>query len=530
VKLAAARTSTALAVMATAGASAVFVGATPAYAASDACGNNDGVLVTAGICELSFTSGTSTFTPTADMTKLEVLLVGAGGNGAEYTGGSGYATAAAGGGGEVKIVDLTGATGPLTIVVATPGTLGSVTSTTSTTVQNGGSPADNSYTGGTSGSGQGGSSVSFDADLDTVNDGAFGAGGGAGGPAAGANGGAGVVVGNLAPAGSLFTGDTRCFGGGGAIGSARSSTQGLPGCGGGAATLTSVSTPTAHSGGGGGSVDSPQAAALRRGADGIVIVRWSASDVTLSFDVNGHGTAPAAQTVVAGATATPPADPSETGFVFEGWYADAALTTPADFTAPVTSATTLHAKWSIAQVAVSFDTSGRGTAPSAATVDYGTAPTRPTDPAETGFVFEGWYADAALTTPADFSAPVTSATTFYAEWSIAQVTVSFDMRGRGTAPAAITVDYGTAVAKPADPTATGFEFRGWYTDAALTTRANFADPVTASATLYAAWTVRAPDRLAATGLDASPLALAGGTLLTGLGLVLVAGRRRRSSS
>jgi uncharacterized repeat protein (TIGR02543 family) len=525
VKLTPARATTALAVMATAGVSTVFVGASPAFAASEACGNNDGVLVSPGICELSFTSGTSTFTPTAEMTKLEVLLVGAGGSGAQDTT-SGYGTSAAGGGGEVKIVDFTGTTDPLNIVVATPGITGSVTSTTTAVVQNGASPSDNGYGGGSSGSGFSGSQVAGHADFD----GAYGAGGGAGGAAVGADGGAGVVIGDIAPAGSLFTGDTRCFGGGGGIGSTVAGVQGLPGCGGGgAALLTSLVAPAANSGGSGGSVDSVQPAELRRGADGIVIVRWAASDVTLTFDAGGHGTAPASQTLTAGATPTTPAAPTETGFVFEGWFADAPLTTPANFSAPVTAATTFYAKWSIAQVAVSLDVGAHGAAPAPFTVDYGTAPTAPVDPADTGMVFEGWYTDATLTTAADLSLPVTTATVFYAKWSIAQATVSFDTGARGTAPAAVTVDYGTAAARPADPTAAGYVFAGWYTDAALTTRADFTAPITASVTLYAAWTAVVPtaDDLAATGYDASPLALAGPTLLAGLGLALVAGRRRR---
>lgn len=443
--------------MATAGVSAVFVGASPAYAASEACGNNDGVLVAPGVCELSFTSGATTFTPTADMTKLEVLLVGAGGNGAQDTGTDGYASAAAGGGGEVKIVDLTGTTDPMLIVVPTPDALGSVTAVTTIGVANGGSPADNTYSGGTSGSSHSGSSVTV-----APSEAAYGAGGGAGGIASGPDGGAGVVVGDLAPAGSLFAGDSRCFGGGGSIGFAYSGVIGAPGCGGGGpATADSLVVPTANSGGGGGSVDSVRPAAERRGADGIVIVRWAASAVSVTFDVGSHATAPAPQSLTAG-----------------------------------------------------------------------TAPAAPTAPSATGFVFEGWYTDAALTTPADFTIPVASATTFYAKWSAVQVTLNYDMGGHGTAPSPVTVDYGTVVPRPAEPTAAGYTFDGWFTDAALTTRADFSDPLTASATLYASWSAvpQPAGQLSATGFDESSLAGAGALLAAGLGLVLVAGRRRRRSS
>lgn len=66
---------------------------------------------------------------------------------------------------------------------------------------------------------------------------------------------------------------------------------------------------------------------------------------TVTFDANGHGTAPAAQTVESGKTATMPADPTETGWVFGGWYKEAACTNAYDFSTAVTGDITLYAKW-----------------------------------------------------------------------------------------------------------------------------------------------------------------------------------------
>ena len=87
-------------------------------------------------------------------------------------------------------------------------------------------------------------------------------------------------------------------------------------------------------------------AAQRAGASGVVVIRWTAAPtVTLTFDANGHGTAPASQDVQPGTAPTKAADPAATGYLFGGWYADAALTTPADFSAPLTAATTFFAKW-----------------------------------------------------------------------------------------------------------------------------------------------------------------------------------------
>ncbi len=67
----------------------------------------------------------------------------------------------------------------------------------------------------------------------------------------------------------------------------------------------------------------------------------------VSFDMQGHGTAPAAQSdVKAGGTVEKPADPSADGYRFDGWYCDAACTQAWDFDEDIVQADlTLYAKW-----------------------------------------------------------------------------------------------------------------------------------------------------------------------------------------
>lgn len=354
-KLAVRRTLAATAAVATAGVSSVFLGAAPAYAASEACGPSDGVLIAPGVCELVLTSGTSSFTPTAQMTQLEVLLVGAGGAGADQPEPNTNGYAAAGGGGDVRLVDFSGTTDPLTITVAEPGTpatptdpavagvTGNVTNgSTTETAASGTHAAYGDDVGGASGNGfPGANGISSTSPYG-------GGAGAAGSPSGNQNGGAGVIVGDLASAGSLFDTDTRCFGGGGAIGN--STLQGVAGCGGGAptdATATALTVPTANSGSGGGGLNITQPLAARQGASGVAILRWTAANVVLSFNANGHGAAPASQSIVAGNAATRPADPAAAGFAFRGWFTDASLTTPADFSAPVTASTTYFASWAL---------------------------------------------------------------------------------------------------------------------------------------------------------------------------------------
>ncbi len=65
---------------------------------------------------------------------------------------------------------------------------------------------------------------------------------------------------------------------------------------------------------------------------------------TITYQINGHGSQPPA---VTGATAVPNPLPilSETGWIFDGWFTDAGLTTPAVPGAPLMSNITLYAKW-----------------------------------------------------------------------------------------------------------------------------------------------------------------------------------------
>lgn len=65
-------------------------------------------------------------------------------------------------------------------------------------------------------------------------------------------------------------------------------------------------------------------------------------------------------------------------------------------------------------------------------------------------------------------------------------TVSFDS-GSGSAVAPLTVNENEAAVKPADPTRGGYDFTGWFTDAAATTAYDWSTPVTADLMLYAGW-------------------------------------------
>ena len=67
---------------------------------------------------------------------------------------------------------------------------------------------------------------------------------------------------------------------------------------------------------------------------------------TVTFDVSGHGTAPAAADVVVGQTVANPGDLTEAAYAFDGWFTAASGGTAVVFPYAVTADVTLYAHWS----------------------------------------------------------------------------------------------------------------------------------------------------------------------------------------
>ena len=112
--------------------------------------------------------------------------------------------------------------------------------------------------------------------------------------------------------------------------------------------------------------------------------------VTVTFDSAG-GSAVASQTITAGEKATKPADPTRSGYTFDGWYLDS---TAFDFSKPVEEDTTLTAHWKqVTQSTITYDLNGGTwdgkTGIVTQTVDNGTVITLPA-PTRDGYTFDYW--------------------------------------------------------------------------------------------------------------------------------------------
>ncbi len=214
----------------------------------------------------------------------------------------------------------------------------------------------------------------------------------------------------------------------------------------------------------------------------------------VTFDVQGHGTAPKTQEVESGKKAEEPDPPTAEGYIFGGWFTDKECKTAYDFSETVTKDVTVYAKWTVITYTVSFKTS-RGTAPAAQTVNHGEKAAKPADPTAKGYTFTGWQkADG---TAYDFSAPVKSNLELTAGWRPNKYTIHFDPNGgKGTvADVAATYDVEAVLTKNSFTRGADWEFIGWNTAANRSGTAyvdqakvkNLTDADGATVTLYAQW-------------------------------------------
>ena len=148
--------------------------------------------------------------------------------------------------------------------------------------------------------------------------------------------------------------------------------------------------------------------------DVTLTAKWTANDYYVSF-VTEHGDPPTSQNVKYNGTANDPGTLTEEGYTFDGWYTDDNYSKKFDFTKPITSNTTVYAKWTANDYEVSFVTE-HGDAPTSQNVPYNETADDPGKLTEEGYTFDDWYTDATYTTKFDFRTPITGDTKVYAKW------------------------------------------------------------------------------------------------------------------
>lgn len=438
--------------------------------------------------ELITTTGHTTWTVPAGVTSITIEAWGAGGaGGATAMPWGGIQSPSAGGGGGAyasSTINVTAGTtynvtvgaggtnatgtalhggnssvknGSITIVEAEGGR--SVGGTNTLTGAQGGKAANSigttKYSGGNGGDG------------DQTNTGAYSASGGGGGAAGttanGGNGGDGQ--------GGMWNGHA---------GTAGTAGSGNPNVGhGGAGLLSRIlgdwdgdgKNGNTYGGGGGGSINTivNSTKSGGAGAQGCVRISYDVVTYQVSFKMNGGTPTILDKTIYQGAalsTVLPAADPTKANHTFSGWFYDAAFTQPVHATdiCNQTADFTLHAKWEINTVTISFNSNG-GSAVTDASIEYNAlmSAVKPADPTRTGYNFAGWYYDETLNNAVDWNVNCTQTADFtlYAKWEsalAATFTKVKDVTCYGGSDGEININISNGVA-PFSYTLTGTETR-----------------------------------------------------------------------
>ncbi len=251
---------------------------------------------------------------------------------------------------------------------------------------------------------------------------------------------------------------------------------------------------------------------------GDILIDKMLTKYAVTFNANGHGTAPEAQNVREGFCAKDPGTLTASGWIFNGWDEEKGCINLYDFETPVTGPITLYAGWldaSKTYYKVEFDLNGHGAEsdkPATQTIEEGKPASEPAKkPYAPGFIFKGWTTEKTGKTLYNFNTPVNADLKLYAYWEAETptYTVTFDLNGKGgTAPAAQVIEEGKTAVVPEEPEDIEYVFIGWFTDEACTAAYVFTTPVTADITLYAGWTLKA------SALNPVPIIKAGDTAIT----------------
>jgi uncharacterized repeat protein (TIGR02543 family) len=198
-----------------------------------------------------------------------------------------------------------------------------------------------------------------------------------------------------------------------------------------------------------------------------------------------------------GTPVSQPADPEWEGYSFTGWFSEPYGGTPYAWPYTATGNVMMYAQWQEnatppAQYTITFDSRG-GSTVGAITANAGAPVAQPADPERGDYSFTGWFNAPSGGMQYAWPYTLTWDVMMYAQWQEnttppAQYTITFDSRG-GSTVGAIMANEGAPVAKPENPTRTGYTFNGWYNAANGGTAYTWPYTLTGNVTMHAQWTV-----------------------------------------
>ena len=196
------------------------------------------------------------------------------------------------------------------------------------------------------------------------------------------------------------------------------------------------------------------------------------------------------------------ANPTRTGYTFKGWYSDSKFKTKVTYIKKgSTGNRTLYAKWSANTYTIKFSGNGAksGSMASKTSLKYGISYMLPanTFQAKIGYIFNGWntkadgsgksYANKASVK--NLTSKNGGVVTLYDQWKKVKYTITYKLNGGTNAKGNPSSYYVTTLTiKLANPTRTGYTFKGWYADSSYRTKVtSITKGSTGNRTLYAKW-------------------------------------------
>ena len=235
-------------------------------------------------------------------------------------------------------------------------------------------------------------------------------------------------------------------------------------------------------------------------SDGLVLYAvWTDVETyTVTYNANKHGTTTVDYVRVgAGDTVVAPADPiADDGYVFAGWFTDSNGVNAYEFESQINQSIILYAKWTLQPFNINYvlnEGSVNGDNPSSYTIDTAFVLNAPAD--VEGYVFEGWFYDAAFTNKAtQIIQGTTGDKTFYAKWSKKTYRVMYlaDNNSYGSISDQF-VEHGTTINLESAGIfrRAGYEQNGWSTTMGGAKEYDFGESFTvvAPVTLYPSWSL-----------------------------------------
>jgi uncharacterized repeat protein (TIGR02543 family) len=239
-------------------------------------------------------------------------------------------------------------------------------------------------------------------------------------------------------------------------------------------------------------------------ADFTLYAIWTANSLVVTYDAQGGSSVTAGSVATDAKISAAPTPPTRTGYTLSGWSTTttgSVVSFTGGYTHGKTEDFTLYAIWTINTYAIVFDANGGTGSMGNQSFTYSVAVNLNANLySRANYVFHRWAtnADGTGTTYNNLAqVTLTAGVTLYAQWTANTYVVTFNYNnatgGNSTTTSSFTTG-GPAMILPT-PTKAGFNFAGWYPDAALlltTVGAAGAEyrptGATLSVTIYAKWT------------------------------------------